>query len=76
MYALITRAAQQEIDEDSFVARYEGIAREIGQLSIQITLGEPLPGTMRFPIHVVRESARVGRLEEDNAIPVIREGDG
>ncbi|MCM8745232.1 penicillin-binding protein 2 [Thermomicrobium sp. CFH 73360] len=76
MYALITRAAQQAIDEDSFVARYEGIAREIGQVSMEITLGEPLPGTLRFPIHVVRESARVGRLEEDNAIPVIREGDG
>ncbi|MFN3337268.1 MAG: NTF2-like N-terminal transpeptidase domain-containing protein, partial [Thermomicrobium sp.] len=76
MYALLTHAAQQKIDEDSFVARYEGIAREIGQRSIEITLGEPLPGTMRFPIHVVRESARVGRLEEDNAIPVIREEDG
>ncbi len=76
MYALISRAAQQQIDEDSFVARYEGIAREIGQRSIEITLGEPLPGTMRFPIHVVRESTRVGQLEEDNAIPVIREEDG
>jgi penicillin-binding protein 2 len=76
MYALVTSAARQHIDEASFVARYEAIAREMGQQSIRITLGEPLPGTLRFPIHVVRESSRVGTLEEDNAIPLVREDDG
>ncbi|MCX2726596.1 penicillin-binding protein 2 [Thermomicrobium sp. 4228-Ro] len=76
MYALLSSAARERIDERSFVARYEGIAGEMGQLSIRITLGEPLPGTLRFPIHVVRESSRVGTLEEENAIPIVREGDG
>ena len=76
MYALLSSAARERIDERSFVTRYEGIAEEMGQQAIRITLGEPLPGTLRFPIHVVRETSRVGRLEEDNAIPVVREGDG
>ncbi|MDW8059735.1 MAG: penicillin-binding protein 2 [Thermomicrobium sp.] len=76
MYALVSRAARARIDEATFVARYEGIAAEMGQLSVRVTLGEPLPGSLRFPIHVVRETSRVGRLEEDNAIPVVREDDG
>lgn len=76
MYSLLSSTARQQIDEAAFVARYEGIAAEMGQQSIRIALGEPLPGTLRFPIHVVRETTRVGRLEEDNAIPVVRERDG
>lgn len=76
MYDVLSSAARERIDERSFVTRYEGIAEEMGQQAIRITLGEPLPGTLRFPIHVVRETSRVGRLEEDNAIPVVREGDG
>lgn len=75
MYALLSRAAQERITEDSFVRRYESIAAEMGQYKIEITLGEPLPGTLRFPIRVVRDSTRVGRLEEENAIPIVREGD-
>lgn len=76
MYRLLSSAARARIDEASFVARYEGIAEEMGQRSLTVSLGDPLPGTLRFPIHVVRDSTRVGRLEEDNAIPVVRENGG
>jgi hypothetical protein len=75
MYALLSSAARQQIDEAQFIRRYEAISAEMGERSLQVTLGEALPGTMRFPIHVVRETTRVGRLEEDNAIPIVREGD-
>jgi len=76
MYALLSTAARQQINEAQFIRRYEAISAEMGERSLQVTLGEALPGTMRFPIHVVRETTRVGRLEEDNAIPIVREGDG
>ena len=73
MYPLISSAAQSHISQADFVKRYQDIAAEMGQQSITVTLGTAAPGAMRLPIHVVRQTSRVGTLTEDNVIPIIRE---
>ena len=76
MYGLLSANARQHISQADFVKRYQGIDQEVGQTSIQVTLGEASSDALRFPIHVVRQSAKVGQLAEDNAIPIVRDNDG
>jgi penicillin-binding protein 2 len=73
MYELLSEASQAHISKTSFVARYEGIAEEMGQRSIEVTVGDAPSGASRVPIHVVRQTDRVGTLAEENAIPVVQE---
>jgi len=73
MYDLLSEASQAHISRAKFVARYQGIAEEMGQRSIEVTVRETPAGTTRIPIRVVRQTDRVGALAEENAIPVVRE---
>lgn len=73
MYDLLSTGAKANISRDDFVKRYEGIAEEIGQASIQVTLGDASQGALRVPMRVVRQSSKVGKLEEDNTIPIVQD---
>lgn len=73
MYDLLSKDSKAHISKEEFVARYEGIAEEMGQRSIEVTIGQAPEGAARIPIHVVRQTDRVGTLTEDNAIPVVEE---
>ncbi|MBX6341208.1 MAG: penicillin-binding protein 2 [Thermomicrobiaceae bacterium] len=76
MYDLISATAKQHISHDDFVKRYQGIAQEVGQTKIQVELKDAPKDSAQQPIHVVRESAKVGTLQEDNVIPLVKDPDG
>jgi len=76
MYGLLSATSKQHISQPDFVKRYQGIDQEVGQTSIQVTLGNTSSDALRFPIHVVRQSSKVGQLTEDNAVPIVRDNDG
>ncbi|HET9017465.1 MAG TPA: penicillin-binding protein 2 [Thermomicrobiaceae bacterium] len=76
MYNLISATSQQQITEANFVKRYQGIDQEIGQTAIKITMGQAASNALTFPIHVVRQTATVGQLAEDNTIPIVRDSGG
>ncbi|MFO7272571.1 penicillin-binding protein 2 [Sphaerobacter thermophilus] len=76
MYELLSAPAKHTISREDFIARYEGIAQEIGQTAIEATLLDADRDALEQPMHVKRESAKVGTLEEDNVIPIVEEEDG
>jgi penicillin-binding protein 2 len=75
LYDLISRSAQGFISREDFVARYEGIAIEVGivTLNAEITGGDE--NDELFPMKVEIDSSRVGTIEDENLLPVIMEGD-
>lgn len=76
MYELLSAPAKHTITVEEFAQRYRGIAQEIGQTSFEVTLQDADRDAVNQPIHVVRESAKVGTLAEDNTIPLVEEADG
>ena len=75
LYDLLSRDAQAFISREDFVARYEGIAVEVGikTLTAEITGGGD--DDELFPMKVEIDSARVGMIEDENLLPVIMDGD-
>ncbi|MDI3340059.1 MAG: penicillin-binding protein 2 [Sphaerobacter sp.] len=76
MYELLSAPAKHTISQEDFVARYQGIAQEIGQTAIEVTLRDAPRDALSQPFHVKRESAKVGTLEEDNVLHLVEEEDG
>lgn len=75
MYPLISTVAQSTISDQNFAGRYQGIEQEVGQTAIKVTINNGTPSdATHVPIHVVRQSAKVGQLEEDNLIPLVNDG--
>ncbi|HEU5424230.1 MAG TPA: penicillin-binding protein 2 [Nitrolancea sp.] len=75
MYQLISTVAQSTISQKDFSGRYQGIDQEVGQSSIKVTINNNTPDdATHVPIHVARESGKVGHLEEDNLIPLVKDG--
>ncbi|HEU4792549.1 MAG TPA: penicillin-binding protein 2 [Nitrolancea sp.] len=74
MYEILSTPAKQRITPDDFVKRYQGIDQEAGQTGIRVTPGEAPKDSASIPIHISRDSAKAGTLEEDNTIPTVKEG--
>lgn len=73
MYDLITKAAQEQISREDFVARYEAIAVEAGIISIDAKVVSGQDDDRIFPIKVDFESSRIGKFTDENQIPISRE---
>ncbi|MEX1158198.1 MAG: penicillin-binding transpeptidase domain-containing protein, partial [Thermomicrobiales bacterium] len=75
LYDLLSSNAQAFISREDFIARYEGIAVEVGVISLtaEITGGDD--DDELFPMQVEIESSRVGTIEDENLLPVIMDGD-
>lgn len=75
LYDLLSRDSQAFISREDFVARYEGIAVEVGikTLKAEITSGGDTDEL--FPMKVMIDSSRVGTIEDENLLPVIIDGD-
>lgn len=74
LYSLLSTPAKQRITQDDFVKRYQGIDQEVGQTSIHVTIGTAPKDSNSIPIHVSRDSGKVGTLQEDNTVPTVKEG--
>jgi len=75
LYDLLTADAKKAITQEEFLTKYQAITERAVLTKLTLTvLGEP---TLRseVPVHVVFESETFGTFEEDNLIPVAREGD-
>ncbi|HYI15282.1 MAG TPA: penicillin-binding protein 2 [Thermomicrobiales bacterium] len=75
LYDLLSRDSQAFISREDFVARYEGIAVEVGikTLEAEITGGDD--DDELFPMKVEIDSSRVGTIEDENLLPVVMDGD-
>ncbi len=74
MYQLLSTTSKQVINETDFVNRYEGIAAEVGQTSLTATITDTSANSTRIPIHVVRQSGKVGEIQEDNVVTLVQDG--
>jgi len=76
MYGLLSKESQAMITQDKFVARYNAIADEAGIVKLTATLapgqGDAAP-VQQFD--VLMETALVGTIQQQNAIPLIAESD-
>ena len=75
LYDLLSRDAQAFISREDFVARYEGIAVEVGIISLKAEITGGDGDDELFPMKVEIESSRVGTIEDENLLPVIMDGD-
>jgi penicillin-binding protein 2 len=83
MYGMLSVSAQGTITETKFVSRYTKIADGIDQISVAVLASPPQnptpsgnPPTVNVPIHVTYKLAVLGDIEEDNQLPLVREGGG
>ena len=74
MYGLLSLEAQATIDRDKFVGRYEAIAEEATITSIDYEVGQPEAATENtFPVTVTIHTAFFGDIQQENAIPLVRD---
>lgn len=80
MYDLISRPAKETIAPARFVGRYQAIASgaaitqvagQAGDLRLFPSATNPISATVTFS--VTMQSARVGQIDERNALPLVRE---
>ena len=75
LYELLTADAKKAITEDEFLTKYQAITERAALTKLTLTVLGDATLRSEVPVHVVFESERFGTFEEDNLIPVAREGD-
>jgi len=74
MYGLLSLEAQATIARDKFVGRYDAIAEEATITSIDYEVGQPEAATENtFPVTVTIHTAFFGDIQQENAIPLVRD---
>lgn len=74
LYTLLTEEAQAEIEEQEFIDRYTGIAAEAGLTEVSMTITGDADLNTTVPVVVKMMSSKVGEIEQENRVPVIKEG--
>jgi penicillin-binding protein 2 len=75
MYALLSEDAQASISLQEFVDRYTGITAEAGVTEVTVTLNGDADLNTTVPVTVKMVSSKVGDIEQENQIPVLKEGE-
>jgi penicillin-binding protein 2 len=74
LYDLLSSEAQDGIERQAFVDRYNAIAERAGLTEIRMEItGEPNLQT-EIPTKVTMQSSKVGEIVEENAIKLVKEG--
>ncbi len=73
LYDLLSTEAQQGVSREDFVGRYTDIASEAGLTDLKAAVtGDPNLQT-EVPIRVEMQSTAVGKIEEVNSVPLVKE---
>ena len=75
LYDLISSAAQGTISREDFVDRYERIGVEAGIVSVVAEITGGGDDDELFPMSVEIDSSRIGMVNDDNLLSVMRDGD-
>jgi hypothetical protein len=75
LYDLLSSNAQAAISREDFVARYEGIAVEAGIITVEARITGGGDEDELYPMQVEIESSRVGTIQDENLLPVVKEGE-
>ncbi len=75
LYDLLSKESQSFISREDFVTRYEGIAVEVGVITLKAEITGGKDDDELFPMKVQIDSSRVGTIEDENLLPVIMDGD-
>lgn len=75
LYDLISSTAQSTISREDFVVRYERIGVEAGIVRVDAEITGGGDDDELFPMSVKIDSARVGTINDDNLVLVVRDGD-
>ncbi len=74
MYDLITSEAQQTIERQKFIERYEAIADEATLTDIDFELKPATtPGSTELPYDITMHSSFFGDIKQENVMPLVRE---
>jgi penicillin-binding protein 2 len=76
MYALTSGTVQRAISREEFVARYSGIVDRAELRSVVAEITGSAGDAREVPLRVSFESGIVGAFSEENALPLVQEGDG
>ncbi len=76
LYELLSAESQDAISEEDFVGRYTDIGAAAGLSTVTATVSGKASPEGQVPLEVVFESALVGKITEENVVPLVRDGDG